>query len=47
MTDGYDFIALERDGGVATLTFDKPPLNVLDIAMMEEINEALLDLEGD
>jgi len=47
MADGYNEIRLERDGGVATLTLDKPPLNVLDIAMMEEMNEALVDLEGD
>lgn len=47
MADGYEFIRMEREGGVATMTLDKPPLNVLDIAMMEEMNEALTDLEGD
>ena len=43
----YENIRLEREGGVATLTLDKPPLNVLDIAMMEEMNEALKGLEED
>ncbi len=43
----YENIRLEREGGIATLTLDKPPLNVLDIAMMEEMNEALEGLEGD
>ena len=47
MTEGYKDIRLEREGGVATLTLAKPPLNVLDIAMMEEMNRALSELEGD
>ncbi len=47
MTGSYNDIKLEREGGIATLTLDKPPLNVLDIAMMEEMNEALEGLEGD
>ncbi len=47
MTDVYDDIRLDIDAGVATLTFDKPPLNVLDIAMMKEINQALQELESD
>ena len=47
MTEGYEDIMLEREGGVATMTLAKPPLNVLDIAMMEEMNRALTELEGD
>jgi cyclohexa-1,5-dienecarbonyl-CoA hydratase len=47
MTEGYEDIRLEREGGVATLTLAKPPLNVLDIAMMKEMNRALTELEGD
>jgi cyclohexa-1,5-dienecarbonyl-CoA hydratase len=43
----YEHIKMERQGGVATMTLDKPPLNVLDIAMMEEMNGALTYLEGD
>lgn len=31
-------------GGVATLTLDRPPLNVMNIEMMEQVNSALLEL---
>ena len=47
MSDGYEYIGVDTEGGIATITLAKPPLNVLDIAMMEEMNEALVDLEGD
>jgi cyclohexa-1,5-dienecarbonyl-CoA hydratase len=47
MTGTYNDIRLDREGGVATLTMDKPPLNVLDIAMMHEMCDALTELEGD
>ena len=36
-----------RDGGVATLTLDRPPLNVLTQAMAREIRGALADLAAD
>lgn len=35
------------DGGVATLTLDRPPLNVLTRAMMEELRRALAGLAAD
>jgi cyclohexa-1,5-dienecarbonyl-CoA hydratase len=35
------------DEGVATLTLDRPPLNVLTIALLEELELALRDLQGD
>ena len=47
MAGEYNDIRLEREGGVATMVLAKPPLNVLDIAMMEEMNEALVALKGD
>jgi cyclohexa-1,5-dienecarbonyl-CoA hydratase len=31
---------------VATLTLDRPPLNVMNIEMMEQMNEAILELRG-
>ena len=34
-------IIFERGEHTATITFNKPPLNVLDIKMMEEINSVL------
>jgi cyclohexa-1,5-dienecarbonyl-CoA hydratase len=35
------------DDGVATLTLDRPPLNVLNIALLDELELALRDLQGD
>jgi cyclohexa-1,5-dienecarbonyl-CoA hydratase len=40
------FVELTCEGSVATLTLDRPPLNVMNIEMMEQINEALLQLRG-
>lgn len=35
------------DDGVATVTLDRPPLNVLTIALLDELELALRDLQGD
>ncbi len=40
------FVGLTYEGGVATLTLDRPPLNVMNIEMMEQMNEAILELRG-
>jgi cyclohexa-1,5-dienecarbonyl-CoA hydratase len=40
----FQHIYLETRDGVARLTLNRPPLNVLNIAMMREINAALEDL---
>jgi len=40
------FVRLTYEGGVATLTLDRPPLNVMNIEMMEQMNEAILELRG-
>lgn len=37
----YEHIKLAVEGGVATLTLCREPLNVLNIAMMKEMNQAL------
>ena len=42
----YQFVKLESEGGLATLTLDREPLNVLNIAMMKEMNQALDSLKG-
>jgi len=34
-------IGVERDAGVARIWFDRPPLNVLNLAMLAELNAAL------
>lgn len=44
---GFQHIAFEKRDGIARLTLNKPPLNVLDIAMMQEINAALEGLGDD
>ncbi len=41
----YKFIQTELKDGVATLTLNRPPLNVLNIEMMEEINVYLEGLK--
>lgn len=40
------FVKVDYDGGVATLTLDRPPLNIMTIEMMEQVNGALLDLRS-
>lgn len=42
----YESIKMEVADGLATLTLDRDPLNVLNIAMMKEMNQALDSLEG-
>jgi len=43
----FEHIRFDVSDGVARLTLNKPPLNVLDIAMMREINTALEGLSDD
>ena len=40
-------IRVERDDGVATCILDRPPLNVLTIAMLGELDEALATLSSE
>jgi cyclohexa-1,5-dienecarbonyl-CoA hydratase len=40
-SDEYQHIKVKRDDGVTRLIFAKPPYNVMNIEMMEEITEAL------
>jgi len=44
---GFQHITFEKQDGVARLTLNKLPLNVLDMAMMREINTALEGLDDD
>ncbi len=41
MTSTFEFILLETASGVATITLDRPPLNLLTIAMIRELSTAL------
>jgi cyclohexa-1,5-dienecarbonyl-CoA hydratase len=40
-------IVVEKKEGVAKLTINKPPLNIIDIATLEEMNQALAELKTD
>src|SRR6267142_6150405 len=41
MSDPYQYIKLKVEDRVARVTFARPPLNIFNIAMMGEINDAL------
>jgi cyclohexa-1,5-dienecarbonyl-CoA hydratase len=41
------FIDATVDDGIATLTLDRPPVNVLNIAMLRQLQVALEELAGD
>ena len=43
MSDTYQYIKFRIDDRVARLTFARPPVNIFNIAMMGEINEALTE----
>ena len=40
----YELISVEIDAAVATIRLDRPPMNVLNTAMQEEIRAAATDL---
>ncbi len=40
----YEFIELRVEGGIARLSLNRPPLNIMHIPMLEEMNNALLGL---
>jgi cyclohexa-1,5-dienecarbonyl-CoA hydratase len=47
MSSEFENILFEREGGVARITLDHPPVNIMDIPTMREINAALEALQGD
>jgi cyclohexa-1,5-dienecarbonyl-CoA hydratase len=42
----YKTIVVKEKDMIGRITFNRPPLNVLNIEMMEEINQALEDFQG-
>jgi cyclohexa-1,5-dienecarbonyl-CoA hydratase len=44
-TRGYKFLQFDVAGGVARITLNRPPANVLSIEMMEDLNTVLESLE--
>lgn len=47
MTHRYEFVTISETNGQAALTLNRPPLNILTIPMIEEINDVLLELRQD
>src|SRR4051794_11360287 len=47
LTNSFRTISTERNGAAATITLTKPPLNIIDMEMMVEMQAALDDLERD
>jgi cyclohexa-1,5-dienecarbonyl-CoA hydratase len=43
---GYENILYEVSAGIATITINRPPYNVLDIKTMREMNQALEEVKG-
>lgn len=43
---GYEHIETSFENGMGTITLNRPPVNILNIAMMEEINDTLKSWEG-
>ncbi len=43
----FTSIKVESDGNVARLVLDRPPLNILDLEALRELNRALRDLRAD
>jgi cyclohexa-1,5-dienecarbonyl-CoA hydratase len=47
METAYSFLSLEDDGVVARVVLRRPPLNVLHLEMVRELNRVLRDLRAD
>jgi cyclohexa-1,5-dienecarbonyl-CoA hydratase len=47
MTIEYQNILFERSDGVAKIALNHPPVNIMDIPTMREMNQALESLKGD
>jgi enoyl-CoA hydratase/carnithine racemase len=45
--DGYTCLAIRVDRGVAFVTIDHPPINLFDLALMQEMDRAGRELEAD
>ena len=43
----YNHVEVKFENGLGTITLNRPPVNVLNIAMMEEINEVLASWQGE
>src|SRR5437762_12746732 len=44
---GYDCLDIRVDRGVATVTIDHPPINLYDLALIQEMDRVGRELEAD
>lgn len=47
MTDGFRYLTVAVEGAVATLTFDRPPVNAVDLEVIDEFLRATVRLAED
>lgn len=45
--DGYERLRVERDAGVAWVTLENPPINLLDLGLSSELDRVSRELEED
>lgn len=45
--DGYECLKVRVDAGVATITIDHPPINLFDLALIQEMDRVGRELETD
>jgi len=45
--DGYECLRITVDGGIAWVTIDHPPLNLFDLALIQEMDRVDRELEAD
>jgi enoyl-CoA hydratase/carnithine racemase len=45
--DGYECLQVEVDGGIATVSIDNPPINLLDLSLLTEIDRLGSELAED
>ena len=45
--DGYDCLKIRVDRGVATVTIDHPPINLFDLALIQEMDRVGHELDAD
>ncbi len=43
----YTQLRLERDGGVAAITLDNPPVNAISMGVLAELEQALAEIDSD
>lgn len=47
MTPSYETFAVDRDAGIAWVTLDHPPVNLLDLAMLRDLTLLVGELEAE